>query len=618
MFEPTHRTPRTIWWAAFIFCIITITDSWFRWKTFQYQTFDLAFYVQGLWQALRGQGNVSLLDVPIMGNHAEPIVFLLLPLFWIWKHPMMLVGIQAALLATLPFTAYRIASAMEFSARASVGLALATLLAPAAGFGALHEFHPETLSAPFLLLMLEARLKRQGGLHFLWFLLALMCKENVALMLGWLCMVHFLLERKSGREWQITMNALPGLLAIAWVAAYRFWLAPKWSGGNLDYDGLYSHLRGEGGAFEVGKAFRAMWGGMMGGNLVWGLLLPFVFLPILRLRWIIIAAPLFLQHLLSVRSSEWQIYWHYGVPLVALMWFAATEAAARLFWRDSVAAYMVAACVIVQLWFGPLRHIGRTIADGGAAWRSSRTHAGLVADAPQEGAMTASLGFLSHLAKRERLQSLQLVSMGLKTLGGSRYTPKPADHVLVDFSDGFTFSRAAGSFHPKMKVIGSGEIVPSSDELLHHFLRENALWPAAVRGSCAYFKRVAPVRSSVPAGAARKLDEKTRIVSIVPATPAASDLIVWNITWELGGEREFIPWAKLWLRGANGESHYVVKGPVLLGSELGQYTETWSVPHPNIVTGKYKAFLVFYDPLNSGAKGSFEPVGFEVGELVVK
>ena len=618
MFEPTHRTPRTLWWAALLFCIITITDSWFRWKTFQYQTFDLAFYVQGLWLALQGKGTVSLLDVSIMGNHAEPIVFLLMPLFWIWKHPMMLVGIQAVLLATLPFTAYRIAVAMEFSVRAAVGLALATLLAPAIGFGALHEFHPETLSAPFILLLLEARLKRQGGLHFLWFLLALMCKENVALMLGWMCVVHFFLERKNGREWQISMNVLPGLVALGWVAAYRFWLMPKWNGGSVDYDGLYLHLCGESGRFQVGKAVSAIWNGMTAGNLVWGLLLPFVFLPILRPRWIIIAAPLFLQHLLSIRSSEWQIYWHYGVPLVALLWFGATEAAARLFWRDSVATFMVAACAIVQLWFGPVRHIGRTISGAGSAWRSSRTHAGLVAAVSPTGSMTASLGFLSHLAKREQLQSLQLVSMGLKTLGGSRYTPKPTDQVLVDFSDGFTFSRDAGTIHPKMRVIGTGEVVPSSDELLHHFIRDNALWPTNVRGSCAYFTRTEPVRSSLPKGAARKLDEKTRIVSIIPETPAAGDFIQWKITWEIGGDREFIPWAKLWLRGVNGESHYVVKGPVLSGSEFGQFTETWSVPQPNIVPGKYKAFLVFYDPLTNGEPGTFAPVGFEVGELTVQ
>lgn len=618
MFDPIHRTPRTIWWAAILFSITVVIDSWFRWTTFQYRTFDLAFYVQGLWQALRGQGNVSLLDVPIMGNHAEPIAFLLLPLFWIWKHPMMLVGAQAVLLATLPFTAYRIAAAMEFSVRASVGLALSVLLAPAVGFGALHEFHPEALAAPFILLMLEARLKRQGGLHFLWFLLAVMCKENVALMLGWMCAVHFLIERRRGREWQITMNVLPGILALGWVLAYALWLAPKWNGGRVDYAGLYAHLRGESGAFQAGRALSAVWTGLTSGNLVWGLLLPFIFLPILRPRWLIIAAPIFLQHLLSERSSEWQIYWHYGAPLVALMWFAATEAAARLFWRDSVATYMIAACVIVQLWFGPIRHIARTVTGAGSAWRSSRVHTALVAGIPSEGRVTASLGFLSHVAKREHLQSLQLVSMGLKTLGGSRYIPKPTDHVLVDFADESTFSRLAGTFHPKMKVNSTGEVVPSSDELLHQFLRDQALWPTTVRNSCAHFTRTEPTHSSLPAGTARRLDEKTRLISIIPASPNAGEFLHWKITWELGGDRTFFPWAKLWLRAANGDSHYIVKGPALPGVELGQFTESWMLPEPNIAVGKYKAFLIFYDPLASETKGGFGPLGFEVGEVEVK
>ncbi len=618
MFEPNQRTPRTIWWAAILFCTITFTESWFRWKTFQYQTFDLAFYVQGLWQALHGQGNVSLLDVPLMGNHAEPIVFLLLPFFWIWKHPMLLIAAQTALLATMPFTAYRIAAVMEFSASASVGLALATLLAPAAGFGALHEFHPETLAAPLILLLLEARLKRQAGLHFLWFLLAVMCKENIALMLAWMCAVHFLIERKRGREWQVTMNALPGLIALGWVLAYGLWLAPKWNGGRVDYSGLYGHLRGADGTYQIGRIFSAAWHGLTSGNLVGGLLLPFIFLPILRLRWLIIAAPLFLQHLLSERSSEWQIYWHYGVPLLALMWFAATEAAARLFWRDSVAIYILAACVIVQLWFGPIRHIGRTIADAGAAWRKSRPHAAFVAAIPAEGSVTASLGFLSHFAKREHLQSLQLVSMGVKTLGGSRYTPQPTEHVLIDFADEFTFSREAGSLHPKMQIRSSGETVPSSDELLHRFLRTDGLWPVSIRNSCAYFSRAEPVRSSAPLVAARKLDEKTRLISIIPAPLEGDDFIHWKITWELGGERSFFPWCKLWLRAANGSNHYITKGPTLLGSELGQFTESWHLTQPYIAPGTYKAVLVFHDPLESSAATGFAPVGFEVGELEIK
>ena len=504
---------------------------------------------------------------------------------------------------------------VEFSARACTGLALAALLAPAVGFSGMHEFHPETLSAPFILLMLEARLRRMPGLHFVWFLLALMCKENVALMLAWMCAVHWVLERLRGRDWQVSMNVFPGIVALVWVLAYGLWLGPKWNGGSVDYGVLYAPLHGEGGI--VRNSFAALWRGVTQGNLVWGLLLPFLFLPVLRIRWIIIAAPLFLQHLLSFRSSEWEIHWHYGAPLVALMLFAAIEASARLFWRDAVATYLVVACVVTQLWFGPLRWMGRTLAGAGAAWRSSRVNAELVAAVPDGASVTASLGFLSHVAKREKLQSLQLVLMGLHTLGRKRFTPQPTDHALVDYADRYTFSVEAGSHHPKMKTV-TGEIVPSSDELMHRWLKDTGLFPASVRNACAHFHRAAPNGSKLPVGTSRRLDDKTQLVSIVPSTPNGDDLLRWNITWEFAADRTFIPWMKLWLRSTSGENHYILKGAALPGAELGQFVETWTVQRPNIAPGKYTGVLMIFDPLDAAGKGPFPPIAFNVGELEIK
>lgn len=43
------------------------------------------------------------------------------------------------------------------------------------------------------------------------------------------------------------------------------------------------------------------------------------------------------------------------------------------------------------------------------------------------------------------------------------------DAVAIDYKDNSTFSAEAGFYHPKMRR-ASGDIVPSSDELLHDFL----------------------------------------------------------------------------------------------------------------------------------------------------
>ena len=45
--------------AALTFAIILFAWSWWHWWTFQYTTFDLAFYVQALGGALRGHSMVT-------------------------------------------------------------------------------------------------------------------------------------------------------------------------------------------------------------------------------------------------------------------------------------------------------------------------------------------------------------------------------------------------------------------------------------------------------------------------------------------------------------------------------------------------------------------------------
>src|SRR5882757_5834234 len=109
--SPESQQPRRfLVWTALLFSAVTFAVSWWHWWTFQYGTFDLAFYVQALWLALRGKWWVSLLNVPLMGNHPEPIVFLLTPLFALWPHPMLFVAVQTVALASMAFTGFRIAA----------------------------------------------------------------------------------------------------------------------------------------------------------------------------------------------------------------------------------------------------------------------------------------------------------------------------------------------------------------------------------------------------------------------------------------------------------------------------------------------------------------------------
>src|SRR5438067_13633661 len=85
----------------------------------------------------------------------------------------------------------------------------------------------------------------------------------------------------------------------------------------------------------------------------------------------------------------------------------------------------------------------------------------------------APLSYLSHLAMREKLYSLHYILKGLKTLSRSSYQPpSSSDFVLIDYSDSATFDPGAGFYHPTMTTV-DGQIIPSSDRLLHEFLNRD-------------------------------------------------------------------------------------------------------------------------------------------------
>src|SRR5882762_1608780 len=141
--------------ASAFFLVCTWT-SYARWANFEYRTFDLAYYVQALWQLVHGRFQISVIDVPLLGNHVEPIVFLFAPLFAVFRHPMTLVVVQNAALASMGPVSYGIAKRLGLDGKRACLLASALLITPASSYVALHEFHPEALTAPLFLLLFRA------------------------------------------------------------------------------------------------------------------------------------------------------------------------------------------------------------------------------------------------------------------------------------------------------------------------------------------------------------------------------------------------------------------------------------------------------------------------------
>ena len=149
-----------------------------------------------LWQLIHGRFQVSVEGVPLLGNHVEPIVLLIAPLFLLFRHPLFFVIVQNAALASMGPVAFSIGRRLGLDRKTALLLAGAVLITPATGYIALHEFHPEAFTAPFLLLMFHARLRCSLRAHWGWLIAVLACKENMALLIAAYCAVHLIFERK--------------------------------------------------------------------------------------------------------------------------------------------------------------------------------------------------------------------------------------------------------------------------------------------------------------------------------------------------------------------------------------------------------------------------------------
>lgn len=596
-----RRARVSVWLAGLFFAGSTIAVSWFHWATFQFHTFDLAFYVQALWLMIHGKFFVTILGVPLMGNHAEPIVFLLAPLFAIFPHPMLPVLAQNIALGSMGPGAYGIARRQGLEPLPSAFLAIALLVAPATGFVALHEFHPEAFAAPMLLFAFAARLDQKLIRFWVFFLLALGCKENIALLLIVYCMVEIARARNAPFSSLIRWFLAPAAFAGAWLLFYGFLLGPSLNRGNVDYAELYSHLGSSGPNIlfnlisEPSRFLGALHRSLTSGNLLWATLIPFLFLPVFRPSWLLIASPLLFQHLLSWRSAEWSIQLHYAAPLLPVFIIATILVVTSL---NSHLQLALTSCIVVAstvsfVWFGPLRPLLREPVRDSLAARDLKDS--FVAMIPENASVTAGLPYLSHLAMRGQLFSLHHIFKGLKTLSRESFaTPAPTDFVLVDYGDSATFDPFAGYYHPVMRTTDN-RLIPSSDQLFHNWLKGQS-WTSTSVNELTLLQRAQPSASLEDNGKLlAKIDLQTELVSarILDPKLATNKPIDVELIWRLRGDRALVPW--LYLRLFDGKKViWINKGLCAPQTSAGLYRETWRVTSV-FSPGSYDAEAVFVD-----------------------
>ena len=349
--EPLART-RSFWIAFGLVALAILAYSIYfslflvaKQDAFMTNGEDLGIMDQATWNLLHGSMLHqticnSLTDTNCYGLnginrfaiHFEPILFPVSLLYLIWSDPKALMILQVVVVACGAFPAFLLARLRLRNAWAAVPFALLYLLDPTQQFAVNFDFHAVTLTTALLLFALYFLYVRKTFWFFVFVVLCLACKEEIAGVVVMLGLWTWLLQRR----WRLGL----GLIALAFC----------WTGMEL----LVVHY-----SSPVGYSLLASRYAYLGKDpmqialnilthpvrilkehvlepyhllYLRKLLAPTAYLPLLAPWVLVLATPTLALNLLSSTPNMYSGHYQYNAEIIPILIFANIEATVLIVW----------------------------------------------------------------------------------------------------------------------------------------------------------------------------------------------------------------------------------------------------------------------------------------------
>ena len=200
--------------ACALFVIATIVFGYFtslKYRTFNNHAFDFGIFAQMYERmAVSGVPETTLERSYLMshfGVHFSPIFYLFLPGYWIFRSPIYLFYLQAAVVAAGVFAVYLIAGKLGLSGKMTLALELIYIFYPCLFNGTFYDFHENKFLTTVILFLFYFIISKKTIPTFVFALLLLSVKEDAAIYL--ICIALFVMIYRK----EVLKGA--GLLAMA-------------------------------------------------------------------------------------------------------------------------------------------------------------------------------------------------------------------------------------------------------------------------------------------------------------------------------------------------------------------------------------------------------------------
>jgi uncharacterized membrane protein len=317
--------------------------------------FDLSVFDQGMWLVTHFHTPfVTIMGRNLFGDHLSLVLLLFAPFFRLFPEPQGLLVLQTLLIAGAAIPIYVLARKYIKSTIIATSLVATYLLSPLIQQGNLDQFHPEAFQTLFMAIAIYAAIERKNVVLIVMVVLALMVKEDAALLtvpLGiWVAARR---DRRLG--WSIIVGS------VAWAMIANWLIIPAILGTSSFYSS-YLPFGGVGGIFKTlflhpGTFFSYVWS-QSRPFYVWQLVstvgVAFLFSPEVALIAVLVVA----ENVISNFGYMHQILYQYSFALAPILVLGVLYAIAQQsqLWRRNTltAVALVGAVWTCALWgFAP-------------------------------------------------------------------------------------------------------------------------------------------------------------------------------------------------------------------------------------------------------------------------
>ena len=469
-----HKHNRILFFAIIFYIIAFCAFSYYKYITFSYNVLDLAIFHQTVYNTAHGDFfALSIHPQSYLSDHFTPIILLFLPLYLLFQSPLTLLFLQTFVLAAATIPLYLISKKI-LPKHWALMVAMLYLFSPFTLNINLFDFHLLPFIPLFFFSAFYFFLQKRFWRFFISILLLLLVNEDVSLLVvsfGFVILLDlylqseivekhilqrkdFLQKAKENLRWWL----VPIVLGILWFVMAMKIISIFAIEGNYKFLIYYSWLGHS--LFEVGMSLlfhplivlrHFLKIGNIGMYL--GMLMPFIFIPLLRPRYLLLALFSALSiSLVPAGGSDIALHTHYIALFFPALFIAFIFSLERILNGKLLPGFLgviqkektflviliLVSFIYSSIFLGP--SVFGTYALLKRAQKDFSSYERLVEKITPEESVISSYRYLPALSSRKELSSLNYLYLGTTQFSVTEF-PVPAniDALLIDFDDILSF-----------------------------------------------------------------------------------------------------------------------------------------------------------------------------------